>query len=167
MMLGENDGLKGCAARPGKPAPALDPLALTRRLAVMPFRGGRVPRKRSVMSTGRAVTFLSGRNCDFSNGDRHLYSVPNATRRRIVEVHSTASEVRILEDGHLIAVHPVLEGRGRRRISAGHRSLPPPANSNTPRHSAAPARVGETVTPRPLAFYDAVAQRLASSGPQP
>ena len=71
MMLGENDGLKGCAARPGKPAPALDPLALTRRLAVMPFRGGRVPRKRSVMSTGRAVTFLSGRNCDFSNGDRH------------------------------------------------------------------------------------------------
>ena len=70
MMLGENDGLKGCAARPGKPAPALDPLALTRRLAVMPFRGGRVPRKRSVMSTGRAVTFLSGRNCDFSNGDR-------------------------------------------------------------------------------------------------
>jgi hypothetical protein len=70
MMLGENDGLKGCAAPPGKPAPALDPLALTRRLAVMPFRGGRVPRKRSVMSTGRAVTFLSGRNCDFSNGDR-------------------------------------------------------------------------------------------------
>jgi hypothetical protein len=97
----------------------------------------------------------------------NLYSVPNATRRRIVEVHSTASEVRILEDGHLIAVHPVLEGRGRRRISAGHRSLPPPANSNTPRHSAAPARVGETVTPRPLAFYDAVAERLASSGPQP
>jgi transposase len=97
----------------------------------------------------------------------NLYSVPNATRRRIVEVHSTASEVRILEDGHLIAVHPVLEGRGRRRITAGHRSLPPPANSNTPRRSAAPARVGETVTPRPLAFYDAVAQRLASSGPQP
>lgn len=97
----------------------------------------------------------------------NLYSVPNATRRRIVEVHSTASEVRILEDGHLIAVHPVLEGRGRRRIAAGHRSLPPPANSNTPRHGAASARTGETVTPRPLAFYDAVAQRLATTGPQP
>src|SRR6478609_3536657 len=92
----------------------------------------------------------------------NLYSVPNATRRRIVEVHSTASEVRILEDGHLIAVHPVLERSGRRRIAAGHRSLPPPANSNTPRHGAAPARAGETVTPRPLAFYDAVAQRLAT-----
>jgi transposase len=97
----------------------------------------------------------------------NLYSVPNATRRRIVEVHSTASEVRILEDGHLIAVHPVLEGRGRRRIAAGHRILPPPANSNTPRHGAAPARAGETVTPRPLAFYDAVAQRLATTGQQP
>ena len=97
----------------------------------------------------------------------NLYSVPNATRRRIVEVHSTASEVRILEDGHLIAVHPVLEGRGRRRIAAGHRTLPPPANSNTPRHGAASARAGETVTPRPLAFYDAVAQRLATTGPQP
>jgi transposase len=97
----------------------------------------------------------------------NLYSVPNATRRRIVEVHSTASEVRILEDGHLIAVHPVLEGRGRRRIAAGHRTLPPPANSNTPRHGAVPARAGDTVTPRPLAFYDAVAQRLATTGPQP
>jgi transposase len=98
----------------------------------------------------------------------NLYSVPNATRRRIVEVHSTASEVRILEDGQLIATHPVLEGRGRRRIAAGHRTLPPPANSNTPRHGAASARAGEIVTPRSLAFYDAVAKRLATTiGPQP
>ena len=29
--------------------------------------------------------------------DGNLYSVPNATRRRPVEVHSTASEVRIFE----------------------------------------------------------------------
>lgn len=26
------------------------------------------------MSTGHAVTFLSGRNCDFSNGDRHRFA---------------------------------------------------------------------------------------------
>jgi transposase len=94
----------------------------------------------------------------------NLYSVPNATRRRIVEVHSTASEVRILEDGHLIAVHPVLEGRGRRRIAAGHRSLPPPANSHTPRQ---PRRPGEVVAQRSLAFYDAVARRLAGVGAGP
>ena len=97
----------------------------------------------------------------------NLYSVPNATRRRIVEVQSTASEVRILEDGQVIAVHPVLEGRGRRRIAAGHRSLPPPANSNTPRHATPLPRAGETVTPRPLAFYDAVGQRLAAARLQP
>jgi transposase len=98
--------------------------------------------------------------------DGNLYSVPNATRRRAFEVHSTASEVRILEDGHLIAVHPVLEGRGRCRIAAGHRTLPPPANSNTPRQGAPAARAGETVAQRPLAFYDAVGQRLAG-GPLP
>ena len=72
----------------------------------------------------------------------NLYSVPNATRRRPVEVHSTAREVRIFEQDRLIAVHPVLEGRGQRRIAAGHRSLPPPANSHTPagRRRAAPVR---------------------------
>ena len=99
----------------------------------------------------------------------NLYSVPNATRRRPVEVHATAGELRILKAGQVIAVHPVLEGRGQRRIIAGHRSLPPPANSLTPRQggAAAEARAGESVTPRPLAFYDAVARRLAAAGPQP
>jgi hypothetical protein len=94
----------------------------------------------------------------------NLYSVPNATRRRPVEVHSAACEIRILEDGRLIAVHPVLEGRGQRRIAAGHRSLPPPANSHTPRQ---PRRPGEVVAQRSLAFYDAVARRLAGVGAGP
>ncbi len=98
----------------------------------------------------------------------NLYSVPNSARRRPVEVHSTAQEVRILEDARVIAVHPVLEGRGQRRIIAGHRSLPPPANSHTPRQGASSkARAGETVAQRPLAFYDAVARRLAASGARP
>ena len=96
--------------------------------------------------------------------DGNLYSVPNATRRRVVEVHSAACEIRILEDGRLIAVYPVLEGRGRRRIAAGHRSLPPPANSHTPRQ---PRRPGEIVAQRSLAFYDAVARRLAGVGAGP
>jgi len=38
MVPGEGEGLKGCAARTGKPASALDPLARTRHLADMPFR---------------------------------------------------------------------------------------------------------------------------------
>src|SRR5215469_5008491 len=59
----------------------------------------------------------------------NLYSGPDCTRRRVVEVHALANEIRILEDDKLIAVHPVLEGRGQRRIGSDHRISPPPANS--------------------------------------
>ena len=97
--------------------------------------------------------------------DGNLYSVPNSARRRVVEVHNTTNEVRILEEGHVIAVHPVLDGRGQRRIIAGHRSLPSPANSQTPRNGEpGAARSGEVVALRPLAFYDAVGKRLAAKG---
>jgi len=96
--------------------------------------------------------------------DGNLYSVPDTTRRRPVEVHSTASEVRILEDGRVVAVHPVMDGRGQRRITAGHRATPAPANSQTPRNGAPPGRSGEVVALRPLAFYDAIGKRLAADG---
>ncbi len=96
--------------------------------------------------------------------DGNLYSVPNTTRRRPVEVHSTANEVRILEQGEVIAVHPVMDGRGQRRIIAGHRTTPAPANSQTPRNGTPPGRSGEVVALRPLAFYDAVGKRLAADG---
>lgn len=93
--------------------------------------------------------------------DGNLYSVPDTTRRRPVEVHSTADEVRILEQGAVIAVHPVIDGRGQRRITAGHRTMPPPVNSQTPRHGPPLGRSGEVVALRPLSFYDAVGKRLA------
>ena len=94
----------------------------------------------------------------------NLYSVPDTTRRRPVEVHSTAHEVRILEEGRVIAVHPVMDGRGQRRITAGHRSAPAPTNSQTPRNGLPPSRSGEVVALRPLAFYDAIGKRLAADG---
>jgi transposase len=97
--------------------------------------------------------------------DGNLYSVPDTTRRRAVEVHSLAHEIRIFETGRLIAVHRVLEGRGRRCIAAGHRTLPPPVNSRTPRRGPPANRRGETVAPRDLAFYDAVGRRLAAVAP--
>jgi transposase len=100
--------------------------------------------------------------------DGNLYSVPNSTRRRMVEVHSTANEVRILEDGTVIAAHPVLDGRGQRHIIAGHRTLPPPANSQTPRDNRPSlVRAGEVVAVRSLAFYDAVGKRLAANDTAP
>src|SRR5271169_3983311 len=53
----------------------------------------------------------------------NFYSVPDATRKRTVEVHTLANEVQILEDGALIATHPVLEGRKQRRVAPGHRKM--------------------------------------------
>ena len=98
----------------------------------------------------------------------NLYSVPDSTRRRAVEVHTLANEIRILEDDKLIAVHPVLEGRGQRRIAGGHRTAPPPGNSTTVRAMPPPTLpAGAIVVPRSLAFYDAVARRLASEGGRP
>ena len=96
--------------------------------------------------------------------DGNLYSVPNTTRRRPVEVHSTASEVRIIEEGRIVAVHPVMDGRGQRRIIAGHRAAPAPPNSQTCRHGPPSGQSGEVVALRSLAFYDAVGKRLATDG---
>ena len=51
----------------------------------------------------------------------NYYSVPDATRRRIVEVHSLADEIQIYEGDLLIARHRMLEGRRQRSVLSGHR----------------------------------------------
>ena len=95
----------------------------------------------------------------------NLYSVPDGTRRRVVEVQTFADTINILEDGELIAIHPVLAGRGQRRIAAGHRTALLPVTSATPPEpSTPPVPPGSVVTPRPLAFYEAVGRRLAADG---
>jgi transposase len=85
----------------------------------------------------------------------NFYSVPDATRKRVVEVHSLVDEIRIFEADRLIAVHPVLEGRHQRRLAPGHRKMP------TQRAMAEAAaipigRAGDIVGRRSLDFYDAV-----------
>ncbi len=98
----------------------------------------------------------------------NLYSVPDSTRRRAVEVHLLADELRIFEENRLVASHPVLEGSGQRRVAGGHRRPRPVAGGAAPRGDAVlPARPGETVARRPLAFYAAVARRLAEEGVGP
>jgi len=113
---------------------------------------------RAVLSLERRIT----RDGMVSVGG-NLYSVPDCTRRRTVEVHVLADEIRILEDDKLVASHPVLEGRGHRRIAAGHRSAPPPPNSATPRET--PPLVldveGSQVSRRSLAVYAEIGRRLA------
>jgi len=91
----------------------------------------------------------------------NYYSVPDATRRRAVEVHTLADEIRIFDNGLLIAAHPVLEGRHQRLVAPGHRK----GGSGSPRRAAngftVIARTGDMVAQRPLAFYDAVGRLLA------
>lgn len=72
----------------------------------------------------------------------NAYSVADATRSQLVEVHSLTSELRIFENGTLIAIHPILEGRKQRRLHPGHRrnnpayrSGPKPGNVSV-RHSS-------------------------------
>lgn len=88
------------------------------------------------------------------------YSVPDTTRRRIVEVQNHPAEVRIFEDGNLIASHPVLEGKDQRRVDPSHRKPIPPARRAVQLPSS-PADA--PVARRPLAFYEAVGRRLASA----
>lgn len=83
----------------------------------------------------------------------NYYSVPDATRRRVVEVH-------IFEDNRLIARHPLLEGRRQRSLLEGHRRQYRPKEENPVPHGF----TGELVTRRSLDFYAAVGQQLAASG---
>lgn len=92
----------------------------------------------------------------------NYYSVPDCTRRHIVEVHSLANEIRIFEDGVLRAVHPVLDGRRRSSILAGHRTGYGRARTPAQRRQERIEWVGQSVARRPLGVYDAVAQRLAN-----
>ena len=96
----------------------------------------------------------------------NLYSVPDATRKRVVEVHTLADEVRIFEDGALIAAHPVLEGSNQRRVAPGHRKMTRIADPQRDK-SILILRTGDVVAARPLDFYQAVGRRLACQGDQP
>src|SRR5690349_15667925 len=51
----------------------------------------------------------------------NLYSVPDTTRRRVLDVHVFADEIRIFEDGALIASHIPLEGRDQKHLDPAHR----------------------------------------------
>jgi transposase len=95
----------------------------------------------------------------------NLYSVPDTTRRRVLEVHALADEIQIFETGQLIARHPVLEGRNQRSMLPGHRKAPAAAvhAPNRADETTMISRAGEVVARRSLDYYDAVARQLASA----
>jgi transposase len=92
----------------------------------------------------------------------NYYSVPDRTRR-VVEVHQLPDMIRILDEGQLVAVHPVLEGRRQYRVDPAHRQGGAARSARTPsREAILIGRPGDRVPRRPLSFYQAVGQRLAS-----
>ena len=95
----------------------------------------------------------------------NLYSVPDTARRRVLDVHVFADEIRIFEAGALIASHAPLEGRDQRRLDPAHRKpLPPPRRRSTDGEPTVIRRAGDRVARRSLDFYEAVGRRLAGRG---
>ena len=94
----------------------------------------------------------------------NLYSVPDGTRSRALEVHTLAREIHIFEGATLIAVHPVLQGRRQRSLLPGHRTLSRRATRADNSSALRLTRPGHNVLARALSFYDAVGKRLARNG---
>jgi len=99
----------------------------------------------------------------------NLYSVPDRTASRIVDVHTLADEIRIYDGQDLLAAHPVLGGRGQRHILAEHRQWPPPGSRQ--RRPGGDRLVtltapGYSVSRRDLLVYTHIGHALAQ-GEQP
>ena len=95
----------------------------------------------------------------------NLYSVPDTTRRRILDVHVLADDIQIFEDGTLIANHSPLEGRDQKRLDPTHRKVSSLRyRRRTDDERSVVRRTGDQVARRSLDYYDAVARRLAKGG---
>jgi hypothetical protein len=92
----------------------------------------------------------------------NLYSVPDNTRCRILDIHVFADEIRIFEDAILVAVHAPLEGRDKTHVDPAHRQ-PSTRSRRCPRDGEPIVirRTGDQVARRSLDFYQAVGRRLA------
>ena len=98
---------------------------------------------------------------------QNFYSVPDGTRKRVVEVQMSPTQVRLYEAGILIAVHPLLEGRYQRSVLRGHRSAQREAVRQSARGEViALTRAGQRVACRSLTVYEAIGQGLARSAPR-
>jgi len=102
---------------------------------------------------------LSHEGCVSVGGN--YYSVPDGTRRRVLEVETTADQVRIHEGDKLVAVHALLHGRRQRSVLAGHR-----LSRQSKRRGAASLGsivTGHVVARRPLDVYELVARQLGAA----
>ncbi len=101
---------------------------------------------------------LSHEGCVSVGGN--YYSVPDGTRRRVLDVETTPDQVRIHEDGKLIALHPLLAGRKQRSVLPGHRQGPRRAERRDRPGVRLPP--GHAVATRSLGVYEQIARQLGS-----
>jgi hypothetical protein len=97
----------------------------------------------------------------------NLYSVPDGTVKRVLEVETTADCVRIHDVHRLVAVHALLHGRGQRSLLPGHRQT---RRSHTASEVDKPSPVqppGHSVARRGLEVYAAIAERLGAAARVP
>ena len=88
----------------------------------------------------------------------NYYSVPDGTRKRVLDVATTAESIRIFEDGTLIATHARREGRRERSVLSGHRLLQRIMQREKPEAVVLPP--GHAVAQRPLAVYDIIGRQI-------
>lgn len=94
--------------------------------------------------------------------DGNLYSIPDGTHNRIVDVQRTANTLRILDQGRSIAEHPLLIGRGQRSVLPCHR-LPRgrrPAGQKGPQTECLTSP-GHVIHERPLEIYQRIGEAKA------
>jgi len=95
----------------------------------------------------------------------NLYSVPDTTRRRILDVHVFADEICLFENGSLVGAHVPLEGCDQTRIDPAHRKLWSPTRRRPSNgEPVVIRRAGDRVARRSLDFYEAVGRHLAGQG---
>jgi transposase len=95
----------------------------------------------------------------------NLYSVPDTTRRRVLDVHVLADAIQIFEEGMLVATHIPLEGRDQKHLDPAHRKiLPLRHRRRSDGERSGVQRTGDQVARRSLDFYDAIARKLAKGG---
>lgn len=98
--------------------------------------------------------------------DGNLYSVPNGTKNRQLQIERTATELRILDENVLLAIHPLLLGKNQRQVIPGHR-VPSGVVVPMTRHPAKSVtieRAGDSVPQRGLDVYEVIGATLAKEG---
>ena len=140
--------------------------ATTKRMVAEAFAEERPHLRPLPLAPYRAVLKLERRvsHEGFVSVAGHLYSVPDTTRRRVLEVHVLADQILIYEAGALVACHAPLEGRSLTRLDPAHRRSPAVRSRRAAEEPPVLGRAGDQVARRSLDFYDAVARGLAAQG---